>query len=498
MPDSDCILVIDQGTTSSRAIVFDHRAQPVAQAQKEFPQIYPANGWVEHDPSAIWSTSLEVSREAFREAESQGRQIIGIGITNQRETTLLWRRHDSQPVGNAIVWQDRRTADRCQAMIADGLEPEVRQRTGLLLDPYFSATKLAWLLDQSAGTRSQAARGELAFGTVDSWLIWNLTGGAVHATDATNASRTNLFNIREQCWDPWLLEQFNVPEQVLPDVRDCIASFGETDKDIFGRPIPILGLAGDQQAAAVGQCCFHPGDIKSTYGTGCFIILNTGDRLLESQHRLLSTVGLRIDGQVTYALEGSIFIAGAAVQWLRDGLQIVASAADTERLAIAAADDSEVIVVPAFTGLGAPHWRSDVRGAVFGLTRNSGPEELARATLQAVACQTRDLLEAMADDGVSPKSLRIDGGMVANNWFAQRLADLLDIAVERPRYLESTALGAALLAGRHAGLYGDGEGGWDDLAAQWQLDRRFEPAMDRATRVAALDAWDAALQRLLS
>lgn len=488
------LLAIDQGTTSSRAMVFDSRGEVVQVAQEEFPQIYPADGWVEHDPEAIWTTTLNVSRQALQAAERDGGRVVAIGVTNQRETTVLWERGTGTPVYNAIVWQDRRTAELCRRMVADGLEPDIQSRTGLLLDPYFSATKLAWLLDNVDGARREAEKGNLAFGTVDCFLIWRLTGGRSHATDASNASRTNVFNIHTQEWDAQLLRHFNVPNGVLPEVRNCAADFGETDPALFGRPIPILGVAGDQQAAAFGQCCFDAGAIKSTYGTGCFVLMNTGDEALVSRNRLLSTVAYRLDGRVSYALEGSIFIAGAAVQWLRDGLGIISHARETESLAADLPDNAGVYLVPAFTGLGAPHWKPDVRGAIFGLTRATGTAELARAALESVCYQTSDLFDAMAEEGVMPLSLRVDGGMVANDWLVQFLANLLNLPVDRPRIMETTALGAAYLAGLQAGVFGS----MAELAGQWQSAARFEPKLPAAERETLLRGWHEAVERLVS
>jgi glycerol kinase len=493
MTQQQCILAIDQGTTSSRAIVFDARGVVVASAQAEFPQIYPADGWVEHDPEAIWSTTRDVACQAFQKAEAAGRHVAAIGITNQRETTLIWDRRTGAPVYNANVRHDRRTASSSEQRIAEGVEAEIRSRTGLLLDPYFSATKVEWLLNHVDGARSRAAAGELAFGTVDSFLVWRLTGGRSHFTDETNASRTNLFNIHDQCWDDWLLKCFDVPPEILPEVLDCNAHFGDTEPELFGRSLPILGIAGDQQAAALGQCCLEPGSIKSTYGTGCFVILNTGEQVLESQHRLLSTVASRLDGQVSYALEGSIFAAGAAVQWLRDGLGVIDSASQTEELARSASEHGDIYLVPAFTGLGAPYWKPDARGAIFGLTRATGPADLVRATLQAVAYQTNDLFMAMAEDGLQPTGLRVDGGMAANNWFVQFLADMLQLPVERPRVLETTAYGAALLAGQAAGVFGS----WPEIARGWQLDTRFEPQLAESDRQRLLAGWRDAVERVI-
>jgi glycerol kinase len=484
------ILAIDQGTTSSRAIIFDGALRPIAMAQEEFTQHFPASGWVEHDPSDLWTTVAATARAAIEKA--RGTRIAAIGITNQRETVVVWDRATGLPIHNAIVWQDRRTADLCASLREAGHEPMISARTGLLLDPYFSGTKLKWLLDNVDGARARAEAGELAFGTVDSWLIWNLTGGAVHATDATNAARTLLYNIVENRWDDDICALLDIPMALLPDVRDCAGDFGVTRADLFGREIPILGVAGDQQAATVGQACFRPGMMKSTYGTGCFALLNTGERMVPSQNRLLTTIAYRLDGRTTYALEGSIFVAGAVVQWLRDGLQIIRSAAETQPLAEQADAGQELIMVPAFTGLGAPHWRPDCRGAIFGLTRNSGPAELARAALESVGYQTRDLLEAMRADwpDAGDAVLRVDGGMSASDWTMQFLADILGAPVDRPTVTETTALGAAYLAGLGAGLCPPPE----EFAEGWALDRRFQPDMSNDWRDARYARWQRAVQ----
>lgn len=483
------ILAIDQGTTSSRAIVFDAGLRVVAVAQEEFPQHFPASGWVEHDPADLWTTTLSTARAALAQA---GGQVAAIGITNQRETTLLWDRATGRPLHRAIVWQDRRTADLCARLRDAGHEAMITARTGLLLDPYFSGTKLKWLLDTIPDARARAARGELAFGTVDSWLIWNLTGGRVHATDATNAARTLLFNIAENRWDAEICALLDIPAALLPEVRDCAADFGMTDPALFGRAIPILGVAGDQQAATMGQACFTPGMMKSTYGTGCFALLNTGADLVPSKNRLLTTIAYRLDGRTTYALEGSIFIAGAVVQWLRDGLKVIRNAGETQGMAERADPGQGVLLVPAFTGLGAPYWRPDCRGAIYGLTRNSGPEELARAALESVGYQTRDLLEAMrADWGAAGQGvLRVDGGMTRSDWTMQFLADILGAPVDRPVVTETTALGAAWLAGWQAGLCG----GPEEFAGQWSLERRFAPAMAEEERRARYARWQRAVQ----
>lgn len=488
------ILAIDQGTTSSRAMIFDAIGHCVAQSQKEFRQIYPQDGWVEHDPEEIWQSVLDVCRQTLHQTEEAGLDVTGIGITNQRETTLVWDRQTGKPIYNAIVWQDRRTADYCAELKSDGQEEEVSERTGLLLDPYFSATKLAWILDNVEGARAKAQNGELAFGTVDSFLLWRLTGGAVHATDATNASRTMLFNIHSQDWDESLLELFNIPRSMLPEVKDCIADFGVTETSLFGREVPIGGIAGDQQAAAIGQACLEPGMIKSTYGTGCFVLMNTGEKAFRSQNRLLTTVAYRVDGKTSYAIEGSIFVAGAAIQWIRDGLKLINSAGEVEGLAQRLDSNNGVYMVPAFTGLGAPHWDPLARGAIFGLTRDTGIAEIARATLESVGYQTYDLMEAMkGDSDATLKALRVDGGMVANNWFLQFLADLLDLPVERPKVTETTALGAAYLAGVQFGIFES----LADIQNHWQRDVLFTPRLDDAKRDKLLRGWKKAISRVL-
>jgi len=460
----------------------------------ELPQHFPRPGWVEHDAEEIWRASAETARGALAQACVGARDIAGIGITNQRETTVVWERATGRPIAPAVVWQDRRTAERCAALRAAGHGRAVQAKTGLVLDPYFSATKIEWLLDHVTDARARAERGELAFGTVDSFLLWRLTGGKAHATDATNAARTLLFDIHRQEWDDELLNLFRVPRSMLPQVRDCAGEFGATPAELLGVPLPILGMAGDQQAATVGQACFAPGMIKSTYGTGCFAVLNTGDQALTSKNRLLTTLAYRLNGRVTYAVEGAIFIAGAAVQWLRDGLGLIKDAKESEALARAADPMRRVYLVPAFTGLGAPYWDADARGAFFGLTRDAGRAEVARAALDAACFQTRDLLEAMRADGADPKSLRVDGGMVANDWLMQRLANILGLKVERPRYIETTVQGAAALAGLAAGLYPSLEA----IAAQWALDRAFEPALSADERESLYAGWRDAVRRTLS
>lgn len=488
------LLAIDQGTTSTRAIVFDRAGRRLGLAQKEFEQIYPQPAWVEHDASTIWRDTLEVCRGAIADAGLAAGDIVSCGITNQRETVVLWDRATGEPLHNAIVWQDRRTAARCQELAREVDADWLAERTGLLLDPYFSATKLAWLLDELPDARARAERGELAFGTIDSWLIWQLSGGAVHATDATNASRTLLYNIREQRWDPELLQLFNIPAALLPEVRDSSGDFGQIQADHLGAAVPIQGVLGDQQAATVGQACFAPGMVKSTYGTGCFVVLNVGEEFCLSQNRLLTTIAYRLNGQVTYALEGSIFVAGAAVQWLRDSLKLIGHAADTEKLARSVESTDGVYLVPAFTGLGAPYWDPDARGALVGLTRASGFAEIARAALESVCYQTRDLIDAMAADARPPQTLRVDGGMVANDWLVQYLADTLRTPIERPAVLETTALGAAYFAGLAAGVYDSLE----DIAAQWQVSARFEPSREEAKMNARYAGWQAAVRRVLS
>ncbi|NNG02719.1 MAG: glycerol kinase GlpK [Inquilinus sp.] len=495
MAEKRHVLAIDQGTTSSRAIVFDARAMPVATAQRELQQFFPADGWVEHDPEHIWADTLAVCREALAKAKLEATDIAAIGITNQRETTIVWDRATGRAIHNAIVWQDRRTAPWCRQQVADGLEPQVQETTGLLIDAYFAASKLVWLLDNVPGARARADKGELAFGTVDSYLLYRLTGGRVHATDATNASRTMLFDIRRQEWDDELLRAFGVPRNMLPTVMDNSTRFGECDPALLGAAIPVTGMAGDQQAAVFGQACFKPGMIKSTYGTGCFALMNIGDTAVTSKHRMLTTVAYRLDGRPIFAIEGAIFIAGAAVQWLRDGLKLIGHAAESEELAAKLKDSGGVYLVPAFTGLGAPHWDPDARGAIFGLTRDSGAAHVVRAALEAVAYQTRDLMEAMAADGGSrPLDLRVDGGMVANDWVCQFLADMLDLPVERPVVTETTALGAAYLAGLAVGVYES----LDAVSKGWHRDRLFEPQMDAATRDRLYTGWQDAVGRTLS
>jgi glycerol kinase len=481
------VLVIDQGTTSTRSIVFGADAKPIASGQREFRQIFPHPGWVEHDPEDIWASSLETMREALAKGALPAGEIAALAITNQRETALIWNRKTGAPIHNAIVWQDRRTADVCARLKAAGAEALVTGRTGLLLDPYFSATKIAWLLDNVEGARAEAERGDLAFGTVDTFLIWRLTGGVVHATDATNASRTSLYDIHGGVWDDDLLKLFRVPRAVLPEVRDTAGTFGVSDKAVLGAPVPILAVAGDQHAALIGQACLRPGMVKATFGTGAFVLLNTGANAAPSNHRMLTTVAYQFAGARTYALEGSIFSAGATVQWLRDSLQIIQSAAESGALAAQADSEHGVALVPAFAGLGAPHWDAQARGTIVGLTRGSTRKEIARAALESVGFQTRDLVDAMRADAAGEASaiIRVDGGMAASDWTMQFLADMLSAPVDRPTYRETTALGVAFLALWHSGALS----GPDAFADFWRLDRRFTPTMARDERERRYRAW---------
>ena len=487
------ILAIDQGTTSSRAILFAADGSPQHSAQQEFAQHFPADGWVEHDGEDIWQSTLSVCREVLDKAGISASEVAGIGITNQRETTLLWDAETGELLHRAIVWQDRRTAEFCARLKADGQEALISERTGLLIDPYFSATKLRWLLDEVPDARARAERGELRFGTIDCFLLWRLTGGQVHRTDATNASRTMLFNIHTQQWDEELLQLLDIPASLLPEVMDSAADFGQTDASVLGASVPVCGIAGDQQAALIGQACFSPGMVKSTYGTGCFMVMNTGDTPIRSQNRLLTTVGYRLKGQTTYALEGSIFVAGAAIQWLRDGLKLIQHAGETEALARQAGDHTGVYLVPAFTGLGAPYWDPTARGAIFGLTRDTGIAQIVAAGLQSVCFQTRDLLDAMQADGAqNTAALRVDGGMVINNWVVQELANILGVTVDRPQVTETTALGAAYLAGLQLGIFKD----LDDIASHWACERTFTPAMAEEQRSALYEGWLDAIRRV--
>lgn len=491
-----CVLAIDQGTTSTRALLFDARTNVIGIAAQEFHQYFPRSGWVEHDPSDIWSTVVQTSRHALESARLSARDIAAIGITNQRETVVVWERTSGKPIYNAIVWQDRRTSNQCAQLKAKGHEPDVMARTGLPLDPYFSATKLNWILDHVEGAREKAEAGDLAAGTIDTFLLWKLTDGRVHASDATNASRTALYNIHKEDWDDDLLDLFRVPKSILPEVKDCAADFGVTNSDILGAPVPIRGVAGDQQAASIGQACFTSGMLKSTYGTGCFALLNTGETPVRSKNGLLTTIASRLNGETNYALEGSIYVAGAGVQWLRDALQVLPSSDQADAMARAADENQNVVLVPAFVGLGAPYWDSECRGAIFGLNRNSGPNELVKATLEAVCLQTVDLLDAMKKDwpSLDETVLRVDGGMSASNWTMQRLADLTGCPVERPVCLETTALGAAYVAGLEGGFFPPPE----TFSDRWSRERRFTSEMDVEERELILSRWHDAVARTLS
>jgi glycerol kinase len=496
---SKYLLSIDQGTTSSRAIVFDQLGNNVGQGQLEFKQYFPADGWVEHDPEEIWNSVLATCRLALKNANLSATDIASIGITNQRETTIIWDRASGKPIYNAIVWQDRRTAEYCRQLKNDSFETMVQDKTGLLIDPYFSGTKINWILDNIAGAREKANNNELAFGTIDSFLLWRLTDGKSHKTDATNASRTLLFNIHTQQWDEELLKMLNVPVSLLPTVEDSSAFFGETEAELFGSSIPITGIAGDQQAALFGQACFEAGMAKSTYGTGCFLMLNTGDQALKSKNRLLTTVAYRLNGKVTYAIEGSIFVAGAAIQWLRDGLKLVKDASESEAMAQRVGDDPGVYFVPAFTGLGAPYWDPDARGALLGITRDTTDEQVVTAGLQSVCYQTAELVEAMVGDSATAdmqgsKTLRVDGGMVVNSWVVQFLSDIMNVKVDRAVVPETTALGVAYLAGLHVGIYSS----LDEIASLWQRERRFEPSMNQAKREKLYNGWKKAVSRIRS
>lgn len=489
------ILSIDQGTTSSRAIIFDLDGEIIGQHQQEFTQYFPDNGWVEHDPEEIWTTTVNACQLALQAAGLAASDIRGLGITNQRETTVIWDRETGQPIYNAIVWQDRRTAEYCQSLKAQGLEATIQEKTGLLLDPYFSGTKVRWILNHVDQARAKAKAGQLAFGTIDTFLLWRLTGGKAHKTDATNASRTMMFNIHTQAWDTEILDQLEIPMALLPTVEDCCHDFGSVDKAILGAEIPIAGIAGDQHAALIGQACFQPGTAKSTYGTGCFMMMNTGDVAVKSTHRLLTTVAYRINGETTYALEGSIFMAGATIQWLRDKLGLIHSAEETEQLAEKVGYQNDVYLIPAFTGLGAPYWDAEARGAILGLTRDSGPAEIVTAGLQSVCYQTADLILAMQKEGIGElATLRIDGGMVANHWLVQFLADILQTRIDRPKVTESTAMGAAYLAGLQLGLYHN----LSDIESRWASEKQFAPKLSLSERESLYQGWLMAVKRVCS
>lgn len=497
---STYVLAIDQGTTSSRAILFDGQGGIVTSHQKELTQYFPADGWVEHDANEIWQDTVECCKAAIEKAGISASDVTAIGITNQRETTVIWDRATGEPIAKAIVWQDRRTAPICAKLTDAGLTEHVRQTTGLVIDAYFSGTKIAWLLDNVAGARAAAERGELAFGTIDCFLLWRLTGGAVHAADATNAARTMIFDIGKQAWDETLLDALNIPASLLPNVVDSSGLIGTATADLLGAPIPITGVAGDQQAATVGQACFQPGMLKSTYGTGCFALLNTGSTQVPSANKLLTTIAYRMNGETCYAIEGSIFNAGTAVQWVRDGLNAINDARETKAIAESIPDTGGTYLVPAFTGLGAPHWDPDARGAITGITRDTGLPQIVRAALESVAYQTHDLMTAMGDDvaqsgaGFSQGTLRVDGGMVVNDWVCQFLADILNQPVERPKIVETTALGAAYLAGLAANTFHS----LDSIEQAWQCDQRFEPKMNTAKRQELIDGWQAAVARVVN
>ena len=494
MSDKRTIIAIDQGTTSSRAILFEEDGAILAQQGAEFPQIFPQDGWVEHDPEAIWETTLDVTRAMVKEAKARGKVPIAIGITNQRETAIIWDRETGKPIYNAIVWQDRRTKNICQKLKDGGYESTIMEKTGLLLDPYFTASKFNWLLNNVPGAREKADAGKLCFGTVDSFLIWRLTKGKYHLTDATNASRTSLYNIHENQWDDDLLELFCLPHKGLPDVAECAADFGIANEELIGMDLPIRGVAGDQQAAAIGQGCFASGTLKSTFGTGCFVIVNTGDTPIKSKNKLLTTIGYRLRGQTTYALEGSVFVSGAAIQWLRDGLQIIENAAMSEDMAKELSGNNGVYMVPALTGLGAPHWAPNARGAIYGITRDTGPNEFARAALEAVAYQTNDLFDAMRADGVTLNTVRVDGGMTVNDWLMQFLADVIDLPVDRPVVRETTALGAAMLAL----MQSDESILVEDITNRRKMDKQFNPKMDSTVREELVKGWKLAVRRTVT
>jgi glycerol kinase len=488
------IISIDQGTTSSRAILFDLKGKPIFTSQTEFTQYFPKDGWVEHDPEEIWKTTLKVFKEVIKKSKKLKGKVLTIGITNQRETTILWDKHTGKAVYNAIVWQDRRSSEYCKKLIKQKKETIIYNKTGLLIDAYFSATKIKWIIDNVPKARELIKKKRLLFGTVDCFLLWRLTNGVDHATDATNASRTMLFNISSNEWDKQILKMLKIPREILPVVKDCSADFGHTDPGITGASYPITGMVGDQQSASIGQCCFETGSLKSTYGTGAFVLLNTGRKKVYSKNRLLTTIGYRINGQTTYALEGSIFIAGAGVQWLRDKVKFIKKASDTEKIIKSLKSNNGIYLVPAFTGLGAPYWAVNARGILSGLTRDTGPKEIVRATVESVAYQTHDLFEAMKNDGLKPKIIKVDGGMVKNNWFSQFLADVVDIKVLRPKVDETTALGAAFMAGLQIGVYKS----LKDIAKNWQADKGFKPKIKNPDRKILIDGWDKAIKKTLS
>ena len=488
------IISIDQGTTSSRAVLFNLKGEPVYVAQTEFTQYFPKDGWVEHDPNEIWGTTLKVLKDVIKKSKKLKGKVLTIGITNQRETTILWDKITGKPVYNAIVWQDRRASNYCKKLIKQKKETIIYNKTGLLIDAYFSATKIKWIIDNVAKARELIKKKRLLFGTVDSFLLWKLTNGVEHATDATNASRTMLFNISTNQWDHQILKMLNIPKNILPTVKDCSADFGHTDPLLTGKSYPITGIVGDQQSATIGQCCFEPGSLKSTYGTGAFVLLNTGSKKIYSKNRLLTTIGYRINGKTTYALEGSIFIAGAGVQWLRDKIKFIKKASDTEKIIRSLKSNKGIYLVPAFTGLGAPYWAVNARGVLSGLTRDTGPSEIVRATVESVAYQTFDLFEAMKNDGLRPKIIKVDGGMVKNSWFSQFLSDILNVKVLRPKVDETTALGAAYMAGLKIGVYKS----LKDISRQWKIDKCFKPKMKSKNRKELLKVWSQAIRKTLT
>ena len=488
------IISIDQGTTSSRAVLFNLKGESVYVAQTEFTQYFPKDGWVEHDPNEIWGTTLKVLKDVIKKSKKLKGKVLTIGITNQRETTILWDKITGKPVYNAIVWQDRRASNYCKKLIKQKKETIIYKKTGLLIDAYFSATKIKWIIDNVAKARELIKKKRLLFGTVDSFLLWKLTNGVEHATDATNASRTMLFNISTNQWDHQILKMLNIPKNILPTVKDCSADFGHTDPLLTGKSYPITGIVGDQQSATIGQCCFEPGSLKSTYGTGAFVLLNTGSKKIYSKNRLLTTIGYRINGKTTYALEGSIFIAGAGVQWLRDKIKFIKKASDTEKIIRSLKSNKGIYLVPAFTGLGAPYWAVNARGVLSGLTRDTGPSEIVRATVESVAYQTFDLFEAMKNDGLRPKIIKVDGGMVKNSWFSQFLSDILNVKVLRPKVEETTALGAAYMAGLKIGVYKS----LKDISRQWKIDKCFKPKMKSKNRKELLKGWSQAIRKTLT
>ena len=487
------IVSIDAGTTSIRSILFDLKGKPIFSSQKEFTQFFPKNGWVEHDPDEIWVKTKKTLIDVINKAKKLRGKILTIGITNQRETTVLWNKKNGKVVYKAIVWQDRRTEEFCKKLRSQNRETSFFNKTGLLIDPYFSATKVKWILDNIPLAKKLMNRDELLFGTIDTFLIWRLTKSQVHATDATNASRTMLYNISSNKWDDGILKLLKIKKNMLPEVKDCSDDFGSTHSSVTGQSIPINGVVGDQQAATIGQCCFEPGSLKCTYGTGAFVLLNTGNKIIYSKNRLLTTIAYRIKGKTTYAMEGSIFIAGAGVQWLRDKMNFFKQASETEKIVQSLKDNNDVYLVPAFTGLGAPYWNANARGVLSGLTRDTGPKQIVRAIIESVAYQTHDLFEAMKHDGLRPRLVKVDGGMVMNNWFSQFLSDVVNVGVLRPKIQETTALGAAFMAGLQIGVYKS----LKDISKKWSLDKKFSPKMKNNNRKKLLKSWSKAIKRTL-